>query len=230
MSLTFHARRGRIRNQSKAERRIPRRRTLIVRLCRREILSGVVAGAVGTTALNLATYLDMAVRPRPASTTPEQTVRRVEELVHLTLSSKGPDSGDAADRRAGLGGLLGIAAGLSVGMTYGLLRPKLNGVPRVLLGIGAGMIANVCTSGPMALLGVTDPRTWTATSWASDLIPHLAYGFATAEAFERLFPSRLAISTDSPLYDDAFVSDDCPHRGDKHSWPLENRGAGGHDG
>jgi hypothetical protein len=31
---------------------------------------------------------------------------------------------------------------------------------------------------------VTDPRTWPADSWASDLGPHLAYGLATAAAYE----------------------------------------------
>ena len=28
-------------------------------------------------------------------------------------------------------------------------------------------------------LGISDPRTWSATDWAADVVPHLAYGFAT---------------------------------------------------
>src|SRR4051794_1955049 len=32
---------------------------------------GIIAGAVGTTALNATTYADMVLRARPASTTPE---------------------------------------------------------------------------------------------------------------------------------------------------------------
>jgi hypothetical protein len=32
----------------------------------------------------------------------------------------------------------------------------------------------------MTALGVTDPRSWDATSWLSDVIPHLAYGAVTA--------------------------------------------------
>ena len=35
----------------------------------REALLGAAAGAAGTTALNISTYLDMALRARPASTT-----------------------------------------------------------------------------------------------------------------------------------------------------------------
>jgi len=32
----------------------------------------------------------------------------------------------------------------------------------------------------MAALGVSDPRSWGATDWASDVVPHLAYGLVTA--------------------------------------------------
>ena len=38
------------------------------------ILRGAAAGAAGTTALNVVTYLDMAIRGRPASDTPERSV------------------------------------------------------------------------------------------------------------------------------------------------------------
>jgi len=46
--------------------------------------------------------------------------------------------------------------------------------------------ANVGTTGPMVALGITDPRTWSADSWISDIVPHLAYGLATAAVFEGL--------------------------------------------
>ncbi|MFN2496811.1 MAG: hypothetical protein ABR608_13025, partial [Pseudonocardiaceae bacterium] len=78
---------------------------------RRELLWGAAAGAAGTTALNAVTYLDMLLRARPASSTPEETVRRAEELSLLSLSAEGPESEAAANRRSGLGALLGIAAG-----------------------------------------------------------------------------------------------------------------------
>jgi hypothetical protein len=38
------------------------------------VTTGIVASAAGTTTLNAVTYLDMAIRGRPASTVPEETV------------------------------------------------------------------------------------------------------------------------------------------------------------
>ncbi|MGH3567205.1 MAG: hypothetical protein ACRDRH_14470 [Pseudonocardia sp.] len=153
---------------------------------RRELLTGIAAGAAGTTALNAVTYLDMVTRARPVSSTPEDTVRRTEELAHLSLSAEGPDSEPAQNRRSGLGALLGIMAGLGTGALYGVLRPKLNGVPLAVLGTAAGLAANVGTTGPMAVLGITDPREWPVSSWLSDLLPHLAYGFATVLVFDQM--------------------------------------------
>jgi|SRR3954447_9865480 hypothetical protein len=143
----------------------------------RNLLAGAAAGAAGTTALNAVTYLDMATRTRPASSTPDETVRKAEELTGVNL---GTAQDEAANRRSALGALLGIAAGLGTGAAYGLARPHLPRVPLVVLGVGAGLAVNLGTTGPMAALGVTDPRTWPAGSWLSDLVPHLAYGLVTA--------------------------------------------------
>ena len=38
----------------------------------------------------------------------------------------------------------------------------------------------VGTNGPMTVLGITDPRTWSAADWISDVVPHLAYGAVVA--------------------------------------------------
>ena len=38
----------------------------------------------------------------------------------------------------------------------------------------------------MTLLGITDPRTWTATSVLNDLLPHLAYGAVTVLTLHRM--------------------------------------------
>jgi hypothetical protein len=154
------------------------------------VMTGIAAGAAGTTALNLASYLDMVARARPASTTPEATVRKAEELAQLSLSADGSDSEQADNRGSGLGALLGIAAGLGTGALYGLVRPRLGRLPLALLGLGAGLAANVGTTGPMAALGITDPRTWPAESWLSDLAPHLTYGFVTAAVWELAQGSR----------------------------------------
>jgi len=149
----------------------------------RSLLTGLAAGAAGTTALNAVTYLDMAVRARPASTTPDDTVQKAQDLIGASL---GASEQDAANRRSALGALLGIAAGLGTGALYGLLRPRLRGVSPLLLGVATGLAANAGTTGPMAALGVTDPRSWPADSWVSDLVPHLAYGFATVAAHDAL--------------------------------------------
>ncbi len=150
----------------------------------RNLLTGVAAGAAGTTALNVATYLDMIVNARPASTTPDDTVRAMEKQTGASLSAEGPDSDEAANRRTAVGAMLGIAAGLGTGALYGAVRPKLGNVPLVVLGLGAGLVANVGTTGPMAVFGITDPRTWPRSSWVSDLVPHLTYGLATAAVWE----------------------------------------------
>jgi hypothetical protein len=157
----------------------------------RSLLAGVAAGAAGTTVLNLVTYLDMVVRARPASTTPESTVRRTEELTGVDLAPEGPDSEEAENRRAGLGALIGIAAGLGTGAAYGLVSGRLDGVPLALRGAGVGLAASVGTTGPMAALGVTDPRSWPVSSWLSDLVPHLAYGLTTAAVFDMISAREL---------------------------------------
>jgi len=55
--------------------------------------------------------------------------------------------------------------------------------------LGTGLIATLgamaLTDGLMSVLGVTDPRSWSTTDWASDVVPHLAYGFGTAVALDR---------------------------------------------
>lgn len=149
-------------------------------------MAGVFAGAAGTTALNAVTYVDMVVRARPASRTPETTVERVERLTGASLSAHGRDSEAAGNRRSGLGALMGIAAGVGVGALYGLVRPRLGRVPLVLLGTGAGLAANLGTTAPMAAMGITDPRKWSTASWLSDLVPHLAYGLTTAAVWDRI--------------------------------------------
>ncbi len=40
----------------------------------------------------------------------------------------------------------------------------------------------------MTVLGLTDPRTWLASSLAADIIPHGAYGAVTALVLARLDP------------------------------------------
>jgi hypothetical protein len=148
-------------------------------------LRGAAAGAAGTTALNAVTYLDMAVRGRGTSSTPEQTVENLAEKAHLPI----PGEGRTRENRVqGLGPLTGLVAGVGVGVAAGLVRAAgfrsqpLVGTALTTLGV------LVAANGPMTVLGITDPRTWSATDWLSDVVPHLAYGAVlktTMDAFDR---------------------------------------------
>jgi hypothetical protein len=144
------------------------------------ILRGAAAGAAGTTALNAVTYLDMALRGRPASDTPEQTVAKIAEVIHVRIPGEGSTR---SNRLSGWGALSGLAAGVAVGMAYGAWHSVV-GPPGPLAGPvlatgGALLVGN----GPMTALGITDPRSWSVPDWLSDVVPHLAYGWVTATTY-----------------------------------------------
>jgi hypothetical protein len=148
-------------------------------------LRGAVAGAAGTTALNAVTYLDMAIRGRGTSSTPEDTVEKLAEKVHVAIPGQGETR---ANRLQGLGPLTGIAAGIGVGALAGLARASGVRLRRLadtaLTTLGVLIAAN----GPMTVLGITDPRTWSAADWLSDVVPHVAYSAvvtATLDGFDR---------------------------------------------
>ncbi|MEU5566367.1 hypothetical protein [Micromonospora musae] len=148
-----------------------------------ELTDGAIAGAVGSTVLNVVTYLDMALRGRPASSTPEQVVDRVVGATHLSLGAREL----ATNRRAGLGPLLGYATGVAAGVGFALAtRGRRSPVTWASGLLGAGVMA--MTDGSMTVLKVTDPRTWRRSDWLADIIPHLAYGLAAAATWNRLRP------------------------------------------
>jgi hypothetical protein len=148
-------------------------------------LRGAAAGAAGSTALNAVTYLDMIVRGRGTSSTPEDTVEKLAEKAHVVIPG---DEEKRQNRIQGLGPMTGLVAGVGVGVVTGLARAAgLRSQPLVgaLLTGGGAMVA---TNGSMTVLGVTDPRTWSATDWISDVVPHLVYGVVlkrTMDAFDR---------------------------------------------
>jgi hypothetical protein len=144
------------------------------------ILTGAAAGAAGTTALNAATYIDMSVRARPASGTPQQTVEKLAEKADLQVTDD--------NRLAGLGSLSGIATGVGVGAAFGLLRRLGLRPPMPVGALLVGLTAMAATDGSMAALKISDPRTWSRTDWLSDLVPHLVYGtvtYATLQALDK---------------------------------------------
>jgi hypothetical protein len=147
------------------------------------ISRGAAAGAAGTTALNAVTYLDMAVRARSTSSAPEDVVEKIVDRSGVGI----PGEGDARKNRlAGLGPLSGIATGVAVGACAGAARALGLRSNSLVTGTAAGLGAMAGTDLPMAALGISDPRRWSATDWLSDAVPHLAYGLVTAVVLELL--------------------------------------------
>ncbi|MGW5362790.1 hypothetical protein [Actinopolymorpha pittospori] len=146
-------------------------------------LRGAAAGAAGTTALNVVSYVDMVTRARPASTTPETTIETFSRRSHIPIP--GTD-GARANRVAALAPLTGIAAGVGFGALLGLLRGTRWHSGRVVTMAAATAGVMVATNTPMTALGVTDPRTWAATDWVADVLPHLAYAAVTVAVLDGL--------------------------------------------
>ncbi|MDG4787002.1 hypothetical protein O7626_13860 [Micromonospora sp. WMMD1102] len=147
-------------------------------------MDGAIAGAVGSVALNVVTYLDMALRARPASNTPEESAQRLAEMLHVGL---GPED-RAANRRSGLGPLLGYATGVLSGAAL-----TLTGSRRLPGPVAAGLfgaVAMLASDGTLTALGVTDPRRWSRTDWLTDIVPHLAYGVAAVATLGQLSRGR----------------------------------------
>lgn len=140
---------------------------------------GLIAGAAGTLALNVSTYLDMAARGRASSSMPAKAAGKISQEVGVGLGQEDT----AANRKQGIGALLGYLTGLGVGAAYGLLRSKLD-VPTPLAALGLGAAAMAGSDTPLFALGLTDPRKWPASSWVMDIAPHLAYGITTTAVFD----------------------------------------------
>ena len=147
------------------------------------MLAGAAAGAAGTAALNATTYLDMVWRGRGNSGTPEQTVEAIEDKLPVSV----PGEGDTRSNRiSGLGSLSGILTGIGIGATFGVLRRVGVRPPLPVATAVVGLTAMASTDVPMTALRVSDPKTWSAADWLSDLVPHLAYGAVTAAVLQAL--------------------------------------------
>jgi hypothetical protein len=142
----------------------------------KRLMQGAAAGAAGTTALNAATYLDMVLRARPSSSTPEQAVEKLAERAGTEIPGEGDER---QNRLQGLGALSGLAVGVLIGALAGELRFVVTRLGPVLGPVLLGGAAMAATDGAMAQLGVSDPTEWDAAAWASDAVPHLAFGAVT---------------------------------------------------
>jgi hypothetical protein len=152
------------------------------------IIRGLIAGAVGTMALDVATYADMALRARPASSIPSQLVEQMAQKVDLPLSEKGVGAQDdtTQNRASGLGALLGYTNGIGIGALYSLFQPQLQGMPLLLAGVGTGAAAMAASDVPLVSFKLTDPRTWGTSGWIADALPHFIYGIVTVGVYEML--------------------------------------------
>jgi uncharacterized membrane protein len=153
---------------------------------------GLVAGAVGTTVLNAVTYLDMAVRGRPASELPARTVTAGLDLLDVDVPGRGAQR---QSRETALGAIAGITAGIGVGLVSSVARAaglRLSAVIGPLL-TGAGAMA--AADLPAAALGVTDLTAWSEEDWLSDVVPHLAYGLVTHQTLRVLEKRDATVAT-----------------------------------
>jgi xanthosine utilization system XapX-like protein len=151
------------------------------------VWAGMVAGAAGTAALNAVSYGDMLARGRAASDVPARTAEALAAKAGVRFGTGAPS--DA--RREAAGALLGYAAGIGVGALYGLVRPRWR-APLALAGLALGGAAMLAGDVPPIASRVTDPRTWGATGWIGDAVPHLAYGLVAAAVFEAIAPRARA--------------------------------------
>ena len=142
---------------------------------RKNAVRGMLAGAAGTAMLNLTTYADVVVRDRPPSPLPEKVIGAI---------AKNADIG--ANRKTGLGALLGYFDGLGAGMLFGAIRPYARGVPWQVAGIALGVFTAVLSEGSATALKQTDPRRWTAADWIADMVPRCIYGWTTCVAFDNM--------------------------------------------
>ena len=167
---------------------------------------GLLAGAVGTALLNAVTYLDMALTGRGPSSAPAETTSRALEAVGIAAPG-------GSNRREAYGAVAGIVTGLGIGVVASAVRRAGLRLPAPVGAAAVGGLAMAATDGPMAALGVSDPRTWTAADWTRDVLPHLAYGVGVRWSLDRterraLLPPAAADTEDWEVADpDAAVLD-----------------------
>jgi uncharacterized membrane protein len=146
---------------------------------------GLIAGAAGTAALHAATYLDMALRGRPASTVPQQLVDAVADAAGTRVPGRGAPR---EARRRGLGELAGIVNGVGLGVVSSTVRSAGVRMPFPVGAVAKGAAAMAATDVPVAALGVSDLSRRTREDWVADALPHLAYG-ATVQAVVSALPT-----------------------------------------
>ena len=143
---------------------------------------GLVAGAAGTLALDIATHLDMMVRGRAASNVPSKLAGEFMGSVGLSLGS-----GKAGEnRKSALGALFGYKVGVGMGVGYAVMRPRMENLPMPVTATLVGLSAMALSDATAVAYGVTDPADWGVMGWVTDIIFHLGYGYVTVAVYEAL--------------------------------------------
>jgi len=150
----------------------------------KNIALGATAGAAGTMALDIVSYLDMASRGRTASDMPAKTAQAVAALIGLRPENADAQSEETKNRWIAAGALMGYGVGIVIGTVYGVIRPYVKPIPLPVRCIAVGLAAMAASDLPMFKLHLTDPAQWGVAGWLSDLTPHLAYGIVTAVVCE----------------------------------------------
>jgi hypothetical protein len=145
---------------------------------------GLLAGAVGSLALEVTAYGDMLVRGRAPSELPEHSAALVADSLGLDLDRGSEDAGK--NRRVALGAILGHATGVIAGVVATVALPRRAGTRTRVVVLGGTALA--LGTIPVWRAGLTDPREWGPSGWLADIVPHLAYGFAAASVLEALTP------------------------------------------
>jgi hypothetical protein len=149
-------------------------------------LLGAAAGAAGNLALEVVTYGDMLFRGRSPSGVPAKMAGILADDFGIAPLSSEAIGEHADNRRSAAGALLGYSLGVGLGSVYGLVRPALGRVSTPLAGIAVGLVAMTVADTSYAVTGVSDPKTWTAPDWVSDLVPHVICGLVTVAAYESI--------------------------------------------
>ena len=144
----------------------------------RGVSAGIVAGATGTLALDIASYIDMVTSGRAASETPAKLVEAMAKS--FGFDSLTDDSDEAKNRRSALGAVLGYANGLSFGIVHGLFNGVFRHLPWPIEGVIIALASTAATDALYAKYDVADPTTYTPSVWAYDIGFHLVYGLVTA--------------------------------------------------
>lgn len=158
----------------------------------RHVLRGVASGATGTAALNIATYLDIAIRGRASSDVPGKVAGALTQSVGIPLEAEANSMGNISDdekaraqhRLTGLGALMGYATGLSIGALYGTIRPVFGRMSVPVAGLVLGAAAMATSDVPATITGATNPKTWGMSGWVADIVPHALFVLVTATAYE----------------------------------------------